>query len=303
VYATDAKRLYVGTGAINGVYGLVPVANVADTQVAPSINLTYTGTLYRSLTLEIAPPMILTLDYNSANSTWGQVVTSASNQLFTAPLDALNSFFNEFIGLRNLIYEEPISFNGLQTLSFGLTGVGVGYIAGDIVFSGASYLKSLGFGTGVVYCGGNVTYQNLSGNVSSGYIGLPIPGYINGNLTINNCARARIVNFGSFPITSGNAPKMYIRGSVTITNNPNLIGLNTFSATNQVGGNVILTNNALNLNSVNSVLAGLAALDGTGDTFLFSNCTIDLSGGTNAAPTNTSAITTLQSRGCTVNHN
>ncbi|CAB4127862.1 hypothetical protein UFOVP98_66, partial [uncultured Caudovirales phage] len=56
---------------------------------------------------------------------------------------------------------------------------------------------------------------------------------------------------------------------------------------------------------VDGVLASLAALDGTGGTTSYDNMTIDLSGGTNAAPDSAglASIAILTGRGNTVNHN
>lgn len=72
-----------------------------------------------------------------------------------------------------------------------------------------------------------------------------------------------------------------------------------------VGDYTDCSNNALSQASVDNVLVRLAALDGTGGTTSYDNKTVDLSGGTDAAPSATglAAKATLEGRGCTVTVN
>jgi hypothetical protein len=73
-----------------------------------------------------------------------------------------------------------------------------------------------------------------------------------------------------------------------------------------VGATTNLSGQALNVGTVNAILALLVSLDGTGGTTLWgSGKTVNLSGGTSAAPSGQGATdkTTLQGRGATVTTN
>lgn len=110
----------------------------------------------------------------------------------------------------------------------------------------------------------------------------------------------------SFPATLFSLPAITTIGSVV--NFTGMTSLTTFSFGSgllSIGGNVTMSGLALNLASVDGVLASLAALDGTGGTTSYDNMTIDLSGGTNAAPDSAglASIAILTGRGNTVNHN
>jgi len=95
-----------------------------------------------------------------------------------------------------------------------------------------------------------------------------------------------------------------------IKNNPNLtsLTLGTIGTLKNIsinsGFQLNLSGNALDVASVNAVLALLVSLDGTNGTTLFTS-NVSLNGGTNAAPTGQGLIdkATLQARGCTVTTN
>jgi hypothetical protein len=93
----------------------------------------------------------------------------------------------------------------------------------------------------------------------------------------------------------GNGAPSYIN----ISNNPQLQSvLISPSLSIYIGSTIIFTNNALNETSVDSILSALVEGDAT-------DCTINLDGGTNAAPSVTGAgyVDTLVANGCTVTTN
>ena len=102
----------------------------------------------------------------------------------------------------------------------------------------------------------------------------------------------------------------YDTGDVlVIDKNPYLtsLTLGTIGTLKTIGGDTVyLSNNALTETCVNNVLALLVSLDGTNGTTEFgSGKTLELQGGTNAAPTGQGIldVATLTSRGCTVTTN
>ncbi len=84
-----------------------------------------------------------------------------------------------------------------------------------------------------------------------------------------------------------------------------LTSVNIGTSLTYVGADMYFTGNALDQTSVDAILVALAALDGTGGTTSYDNHTVDLSGGTNSAPsgTGTTAAGVLTGRGCTVTTN
>jgi len=125
------------------------------------------------------------------------------------------------------------------------------------------------------------------------------------------------IYFRDSSTTSLTMPSSIVNYSgVYITNNTSLTSL-SLGAIGTIKGitdyyngavqieNIYLANNALNVASINAVLALLVSLDGTNGTTLYEGATVSLNGGTNAAPTGQGLIdkATLQARGCTVNTN
>jgi len=108
-------------------------------------------------------------------------------------------------------------------------------------------------------------------------------------------------------LTTVNIPELvYSNHTIQIQNNPNLtsLTLGTIGVLKNVNDGITLSNNALNVGSVNGVLALLVSLDGTNGTTLFTS-SVELAGGTNAAPTGQGIIDkqTLIDRGCNVETN
>ena len=106
-------------------------------------------------------------------------------------------------------------------------------------------------------------------------------------------------------LTSFSLPALtVVNGAVTLTM-PLLVTFSMNAGLLEIDGNFSITGASLDLASVDGILASLAALDGTGGTTAYSNLTIDLSGGTSAAPdaAGLASIAILTGRGNTVNHN
>jgi hypothetical protein len=97
--------------------------------------------------------------------------------------------------------------------------------------------------------------------------------------------------------------------NIELNNNPYLTSaiIGVIGTLKTIGGDTVyLSNNALTETCVNNVLALLVSLDGTNGTTEFgSGKTLELQGGTNAAPTGQGIldVATLTSRGCTVTTN
>jgi hypothetical protein len=145
----------------------------------------------------------------------------------------------------------------------------------------------------LILCNGGIF---INDNPSMTYVYLNSLSHV-GSLGLN--ANANLVNIQiSF--------LRYCYGDFSITNNSSLtsVGYNT-SYFKGVSGQIIWTGNAFTQATVDNLLVNVAAMDGTNGKFLYSNNTINLSGGTNSTPSATglAAKATLVSRGCTVTHN
>ncbi len=101
----------------------------------------------------------------------------------------------------------------------------------------------------------------------------------------------------------------HMDGGVNIVTAANCTAFTMGSSLKSMGAsgaaNFIFTGAKLTQASVDSILARLAALDGTGGTTSFQNATIDLSGGTSSTPSagGLTSKATLVGRGCTVTTN
>lgn len=114
---------------------------------------------------------------------------------------------------------------------------------------------------------------------------------------VSNCPMLYDLQFGPF--------FLHCFESFSIANCPALTTIASMPLLG-IGGSVDLSGNALIQLSVDNVLSVLAGYDGTNGKFLYgSGKTVNLSGGTNAAPSATglAAKATLVARGCTVTHN
>jgi len=91
--------------------------------------------------------------------------------------------------------------------------------------------------------------------------------------------------------------------SIYIDNNPNLTTLTFSSGIKEISTYIAFYQNALSVTTVNYILAMLVSLDGTNGTTLWGPlCVVDISYGTNAAPTGQGIldVATLVARGATV---
>lgn len=95
-----------------------------------------------------------------------------------------------------------------------------------------------------------------------------------------------------------------VYSQLLIQNNPQLTDISLNSIIN-IGSDINFGGNALSESCVDAILVKLASLDGSNGTTELVDISINLSGGTNSAPTQTGtdAITILEGRGCTVNTN
>lgn len=138
----------------------------------------------------------------------------------------------------------------------------------------------------------NLAFFNLS---SLAFLNLPSLKYVN-TLVVSSSTGIANINLGALVKTYGN---------ITINNCAFLDTITLSNGIIQIGGNFVAASCALTQVSVDNILVKLAALNGTGGTVSYDNKTVNLAGGTNAAPSATglSAKAVLQARGCTVTHN
>jgi hypothetical protein len=115
---------------------------------------------------------------------------------------------------------------------------------------------------------------------------------------------------GAFSLTAASLTTLSLPAIVTFDSTfaitaANMTTFSMGSTLKRIGGNFTMSFMALNVASVNGILVSLAALDGTNGTTAYSSKTINIGGGTSAAPTGAGATakTTLQGRGCTVTTN
>jgi hypothetical protein len=106
-------------------------------------------------------------------------------------------------------------------------------------------------------------------------------------------------------LTTLSLPALTIVGGTFTITAANMTTFSMNSGLLSIGGNFTMSGMKLDAASVNGILVSLAALDGTGGTTAYSSKTINISGGTSAAPSGAGATakTTLQGRGCTVTTN
>lgn len=167
----------------------------------------------------------------------------------------------------------------------------------------------------------NLNITNIyEGDISITTTNLPfvnLQGLTNANVTLscNNTTSVNLSNvlsIGSLEIvsttlTTVNLPSLVFFGALSFSDGstPELTTISIGSGVNTGEADVIAIGCKLNVTSVNNLLVRLAALDGTGGTLSYDNHTIDLSGGTSAAPTGAgaAAVTTLEGRGNTVTVN
>lgn len=187
---------------------------------------------------------------------------------------------------------QPIIRNNVDTNSLGTAqngwvlvesnNVPVWSNNGSVLTNSAPVLQVVTSNSGVLQ---SATFSNLVGTIGA-------------TLTISTSASLTNVSFPS---------SVYLSAITMNSGNGNLttVTLGTPGTLRAVAGNVTISGQKLDQASVNNMLVLLAGLDGTGNTTAYSNRTIDISGGTSAAPSGAGATakTTLQGRGCTVTTN
>jgi hypothetical protein len=141
-------------------------------------------------------------------------------------------------------------------------------------------------------------YIQISGN------GLMEDGYNFSSLVTVNSAmnfdnNASLTVSPTFPLLQS------INGAFTMDSNPLLTSGLSFPSLKTLNGNFSVNGCGFNVTTINNLLVKLASLDGTGGTTSYDNRLVYVNGGTNAVPTGAglAAITTLESRGCTVYKN
>lgn len=197
------------------------------------------------------------------------------------------------------IYSDTVSFPVLQTvggLFFLRGGSSTPYITSldlsSLTTVGNSPLASaLTSGYGLTFSNIKVSTLSLPALTSTSYI------------EVTGCTSLTSVSFAAlttiFKDSNGSGGGMNISGSSLLTT-ITLSALTTIPTTNP--GNYYFNNNALNVTTVNAILTKFAAI---APTVTGTGRTLDLSGGTNAAPTGAglTAKSTLQSGGWTVTTN
>lgn len=130
-----------------------------------------------------------------------------------------------------------------------------------------------------------------------------------GNLSaLNLSALTRCDNFltitGNVSLTALDLSALTICGD-SLSARANALTSLDVSGLLSIGGNFDAAENALPEAEIDAILGKLASLDGTAGTTIYENATIDLSGGSNAAPgaAGLAAKTVLEARGCTVTVN
>jgi hypothetical protein len=145
--------------------------------------------------------------------------------------------------------------------------------------------------------------------------------YCVGGVVVTSCPLLQTLNFralqnaNSITVSSNSQLSSlffqslkYCNQDFTVSGCPLLTTMPVIPSSNLIkgiGGSVILTGNALDVSTVDNWLDGLSKMDGTNGKWLYSNNSVNLSGGTNAVPSATglAAKAILVSRGCTVTHN
>lgn len=123
---------------------------------------------------------------------------------------------------------------------------------------------------------------------------------------LNNTARISVSNCSLLSSFQCGTFFRYCFGDYAVFGCPLLTSLTASLPSLGIGGNVDVSGNGLTQATVDGILTTLAGYDGTNGRFLYgSGKTVNLSGGTNAAPSATglAAKDILVARGCTVTHN
>ena len=117
-------------------------------------------------------------------------------------------------------------------------------------------------------------------------------------------------SYGAISITAGALTSLSLPAVISLSSTlsvtaANMTSFSMGSTLKSIGGNITLTGMALNATSVDNLFILMATLDGTNGTTAYSSHTIDVSGGTSAAPTaaSSAARTALAARTvtCTTN--
>jgi hypothetical protein len=224
--------------------------------------------------------------YTNIDTHPADIATYISTTASTAVVNGFPTAVRGFSGIAGS------SFPNLTTLTFAdLTIL-------TIFSSAALYVRQFALletfdARNLVFCNGGV---NFSDNPSLATI------YLNG------LSHAGSISYDNNP-SLVSIQMNYIRycyGAFSITNNASLtiVGYNA-AFLKGISGSITWTGNAFTQSTVDNLLVNVAAMDGTNGKFLYSNNSINLSGGTSSAPSATglAAKATLVARGCTVTHN
>lgn len=294
----------VNTIVANGIPASGPTLTYSNTGALDSMNVSFVVTVPSSNTQNSSGTKTVQSYYAANIDIYSNSPTLTSitfpdvisvNNISVQYIDLLTS-----ISLPQAIYFYDITLSDLSSL----TSVNIPSLSGNINYIELRYLPLL-------------TSFNFSNIISidsrSDYYTSSFLIQLSGLTSINFSSLAFLKQYKSFYITdnpdltSFSSPELNIcNNSINIEDNVSLtsITLGTIGTLKIVNDNISLSNNALNVGSVNGVLALLVSLDGTNGTSLFTS-NLYLTGGTNAAPTGQGIIDvqTLIDRGCDVQTN
>jgi hypothetical protein len=270
-------------GVMYGPYNIYASPLISNTIRQPLLtSITFNGEGISSLTVPSIYSALTSLSFPNlvvcygSNSGTVNLSNLSSLVIFSAPLLKWCDIFTmtnlaslTTLNVDSLIRTGNINMNSL-TLFTSISFPALKSVSGSINISSLPAITSI-ITPSLEYIGGNVGITLLSVSLTS--ITLPVIKILGSDFNITNCTGLTSFSFGS--------------------------GLFF------VNGNVVLSGCALNQASIDDILVKLAALDGTGGTIIYSNKTVNLSGGTNTTPSaiGLAAKVILVGRGCTVTNN
>lgn len=321
---TNQIQTPFGTG-VKTALGLEVGTAGGITQLPANPNVSVTGTLYGGLFSvwkaaniinggAFSTPYIVA-NYNS--------MSASGNGVALPTITALD--FGDIQILRN-------NFTGSQPTFTSVTANSLFQLSGDFNFTGAA-VTSLSM-PALQYVGGRFTSNfallttlsmpallaingQFDSNMSSiTTVSMPLLSYVGSNLS-PTFANATSFDFSSLQycsssismsaatVTTLSFPALISVGQIFSITAANLVTFSIGSTLKSIGSNFTMTGMKLDQASVDGILVSLAALDGTNGTTAYSSKTVNLSGGTSAAPSATglTAKATLQARSCTVTTN
>lgn len=295
---------------------------LASLPVNPGIS--YTGTLYGALftvwqnsivSLNGYTTPLVCANYDNASANGAGLTLPYLTTLNLGTIQLLNNAISGTLAsLTSLVASSlvqintdmSVTMNSLTTLTMPL----LQYVGGNMT-PALAVMTSISL-PALQYVGNSCSL--IAGNATS--LSMPALLYAGSafGVSMNLCTSVDLSSFqycgGNFlpnfsALTTLSLPAIVtIVGSFTITNTV-MVNFSFGSTLKRVGGNVTMSNKALNQASIDGILVSLAALDGTNGTTAYSSLTVTLTGGTNATPSATglAAKATLVGRGCTVTNN